>query len=385
MDEISAPNDDDSAPAPSGSAAKGPVRAYSPAVLADRQPKVTDLLPVRPLMAALLVLAALTGVAAIETIHIHIAASPLAAHAAKLAAFDVSARGSLAAWYSSALFASGALLSLAVFGIRAHRVDDYRGRYRIWPWIAAALLFLSLDAATGLHDAIGFALHATLGPRLLGSDLATASSLAWTMLYGALFGALWLRVAIEVWSSLAGLAMLACAGLLYLTTGLLHLGVLPIHDSLLASVASSSAAMLAHLALVTCIGLYARHVYLDATGRLKVHLNPEKKAAKSKSRTKLKILKSEQTVPAESKSSSGSSTSAPATSARPSESIRFGASADQSSRSSAAVTKASLSSPMQDDEDDDSDEDTGDERLSKSERRRLKKLSRRDPNQRRAA
>ena len=180
--------------------------------------------------------------------------------------------------------------------------------------------------------------------------------------------------------------MLACAGLLYLTTGLLHLGVLPIHDALLASVASSSAAMLAHLALVTCIGLYARHVYLDATGRLKVHLNAEKKAAKSKSRTKLKILKSEQPVPAESKSSSGSSTSAAAAPARQSESIRFGSSTDQSSRSSAAVNKASLSSPaMQDDEDDDSDEDTGDERLSKSERRRLKKLSRRDPNQRRAA
>src|SRR5436190_9048405 len=133
MDEIASPADSDhpdAAAATSGSA-KGPVRAYHAAVLDERQPKVTDLLPVRPLWIAVLLLLGLTGIATIEAIHVHAVTLPLKDGAAQLAALDASQRGSLATWYSSALLAAAAALAVVVFGIRAHRVDDYRGRYRI--------------------------------------------------------------------------------------------------------------------------------------------------------------------------------------------------------------------------------------------------------------
>src|SRR5438445_9793548 len=102
MDEIASPADPDNADAASG-AAKGPVRAYHAAVLSDRQPKVTDLLPVRPLWFVVALLLGLTGIATIEAIHFHAVTLPLTEGASHLAALDAGQRDSLAAWYSSAM------------------------------------------------------------------------------------------------------------------------------------------------------------------------------------------------------------------------------------------------------------------------------------------
>src|SRR3569623_359665 len=74
MDEIASPPAADQAQAINGSA-KGPGRAYHAAVLSERQPKVTDLLPVRPLWLVVVLLLGLTGIATIEAIHVH--AAPL--------------------------------------------------------------------------------------------------------------------------------------------------------------------------------------------------------------------------------------------------------------------------------------------------------------------
>src|SRR5437899_9407064 len=79
MDEIASPTESDGADTPAPPprpSAKGPVRAYSSAVLEERQPKVTDLVPVRPLVVIILLLLGVTGVAAIETIHIYVASAP---------------------------------------------------------------------------------------------------------------------------------------------------------------------------------------------------------------------------------------------------------------------------------------------------------------------
>ena len=382
MDEIASPNDPDS-PDPAlaaGGSAKGPVRAYSPAVLAERQPKVTDLLPVRPLWVLSLVLLALTGIAAIEAIHVHVVTLPLAEGAAQLKALDVRECGSLAAWYSSVLLAIAVGMSLVVYGIRSHRVDDYRGRYRVWLWVTAGLAWLSLDAATSVHDGIGLAITLLAGKQ--AGPLASVSALTWVALYGILFGTLALRLAIELWSSLASFAALAVAGLLYTAAALIQLDMVPLTNPLVAPVVESTIAMLAHVALLTSIGLYARHVYLDAQGRLKVHIDPDLKKGKSKNRTKLKLVKSEK----QSDSTDQPNPSVAATG--PLGGFKFGGSSSSSSgplaKAAATISKSSASSQDSDDEDDEDADDGYGSNLSKSERRRLKKLARRDQ-QRRAA
>src|SRR5436190_1381102 len=107
MDEIAAPADGESDAQIAGGA-KGPVRAYHEAVLSQRQPKVTDLLPVRPLWVVVLLLGGLTGIAAIEAIHVHAVSLPAIDGSELLSPLDANSRGSLAAWYSSAILAAAA-------------------------------------------------------------------------------------------------------------------------------------------------------------------------------------------------------------------------------------------------------------------------------------
>jgi hypothetical protein len=377
MDEIASPADADSSPA--NGSAKGPVRAYHAAVLSERQPRVTDLLPVRPLWVVVLLLLGLTGIATIEAIHVHAVTLPLAAGASHLAALDASQRGSLAAWYSSALLAAAAALAVVIFGIRAHRVDDYRGHYRVWLWTAATLAWLSLDAATDLHDALGLSLTLLAGKQVFSGPLAAGCTMTWIIVYGLVLGGLGLRLAVEIWSSLLSFASLLTAAVLYLCAALLQLEMLAAPASLIGGVIESTVAMLAHLSLFSSIAFYARHVYLDATGRLKVQVDGDRKA-KAKSRAKLKVVKAEvgQVSPAAKFSAAAHQPDAPA---------RQNAGTDAPARPTAAkpgvaITKSTLSA--HDDEDEDEDENYGSDNLSKSERRRLKKISRRDQ-QRRAA
>src|SRR4029450_12071108 len=115
---------------------------------------------------AVAILLVITAVAAIECIHIHARTLDLgnnARWAAHTAALDASHRGSLASWFAAMLLAGGALLSVVTFGIRLHRVDDYRGRFPVGLWTAGALVWASLDAATGIHDAVGLGLMTLAG------------------------------------------------------------------------------------------------------------------------------------------------------------------------------------------------------------------------------
>jgi len=386
MDEIASPNEDENSEAAldaAGGSSKGPVRAYSPAVLTDRQPRVADLVPTRPLLVVFLILLGVTGVAAIETIHIHTVTLPLREGAAQLAALNVRERGSLASWYSSVLLAGATAAALVVFGIRSHRVDDYRGRYRIWLWAAAALAWLSLDAATGLHDALGLAIATLAGKQVLTGTLAASCLITWLALYGLVLGALTIRLAIEVWPSLASFAALLIAALLYFVSGLMRIEMLSAATPLIAAVADSTVTLLAHVSLAAAIGLFARHVYLDAQGRLKVHIDPDKKRPKPKNRSKLKVVKQEKPEQQDNREPAKPAVAAAAKSSDP---IRFGASGNSASgpaKSGATLSKAALSSGDYDDDSDEDDDDYGGERLSKSERRRLKKLARNQ--QRRAA
>ncbi len=380
-DELAQPTDSDSADSATlgGGSAKGPVRAYCPAVLAERQPRVTELVPVRPLWMAVAILLAITAVAGIECLHIHAQSLPLAG-APQLAALDAAERGSLAAWFSSLLLAGGACLSLIAFAILRHRVDDYRGRYRVLLWTTAALAWGSVDAATGIHDSLGLLLAYMAGQAAEGGSLAAATTISWLALYGLVLGTLAIRLAIEVWSSIPSLSALSIAGLFYLIGGLATLDLLPHGGPLVASVVHTSVVLLAHVAIVSAVGLYARHVTLDATGRLKVHIDPDKKKQPKKTRTKLKVVREDK--------SDDSSAKQPVAKPAAKEPVKFQASPPSgplASKAAAAVAKASAAASY-DDEDEDSEEgeDEGDERLSRAERRRLKKVARRD-GQRRAA
>lgn len=394
MDEIASPAEEDSSAAPSG-AAKGPVRAYHEAVLNQRQPRVTDLLPVRPLWVVVLLLIGLTGIATIEAIHVHAATLPPIEGVEHLASLNAGSPGSLAAWYASAMLAAAAAMAAVVFGIRAHRIDDYRGHYRIWLWTAAALTWMSLDAATGIHNALGLALTLVAGKQVVSASLDAGCTLTWVAVYTLIFGGLGLRLVVELWHSRLSLTALLVAGFLYFDAALFELQMLQSPAALISGFVESTLVLLAHLSLLAAVGLYARHVLLDASGRLKVHLDAERKTKVK--RTKLKVVKTDKVEEPKAKPAAAG----PAAKPRPvaaettveaekpaklADSLKFGSSVSSPSAASkpgVSVAKSNLSKPMDDDEDEDEDDEYGGSNLSKSERRRMKKEARRE--QRRAA
>jgi hypothetical protein len=404
MDEIAAPSADAEKSQPT--AAKGPVRAYNESVLSDRQRRVSDFIPVRPFKVVALILLLLTAVAGIEALYIFTAPPGGFAILTKarhphhalgdqpFAALDLAARGNIGSWFSSLLFAGGMLTILGLLSIRAHRVDDYKGRYRIWWWVAAAFAWASIDVATGLHDALG------QGVQLLaGDNLPGGRTLLWIGVSGVAFGTLGIRAAFEVWSSLLAVVFSSVAALLYFACIALSLDMIPLEaGTVLKTVIASSLTLLAHVCVVTSVVLYARHVHLDAQGRLMVSADPAAKAKKkSKSKAKLAVVSDDddEKAPAAKDKKSESKKEEPkkddarkeAPAAKPAAAsgLKFGSSSAPAA--SASISNKTNTTPIkQNDDDDDEDEDEDeDDRISRAEKKRLKKLARRDPQQRRAA
>lgn len=355
----------------SASSAKGPVRAYPPSVLDERQPRSVDLIPQRPYMLAMLALVGLTAIATVEAFYIHLYDS--LAHGFVLPGLDLAHRGNLAEWLSSFLLGLGAVGSLVVYLIRVHRIDDYRGSYRVWLWTAAGLLLASIDVTTGLHHSLNALLASVCGvdPSGLGQFL-------WLGVFGLLYGGLGVRLACELWPSIEAFAGLAITTTLYVVAAMFAVGVIAFEGTLLNIVAATTVTMLAHGSLLFAITLFGRHVHLDAQGRLKVRVDggarKKKAKEKAKSRTKLSVVGSDEAAgtkrkkPAADKSTSKSDDKADAKPA--------GASI------SAATLKSPLSVAGQDDDEDESSEGT---KLSRAERRRLKKLGQTAEPHRRAA
>lgn len=412
MDEIASPTETSETSTLSIEGAKGPVRAYAPAVLEERQLRTTDFIPRRPALVTIAILTLLTVVAAVETLHIVVATSPLSDPAGMLSALNLTARGNVGHWLSSLVLGASAACAMAIFSVRVHRVDDYRGRYRVWLWTAGALLLASIDSTAGLRDCFAYAMQSLVGWPPEGSG-----QLWWLMVYTAIAGTLAARLSIEMWPSLVSFSSLAIASLIYIAAALAAVGVYPASGPLLDSVIGSSLSMLAHATLLSTLLLFARHVCLDAEGRLMVSVQKEKKP-RAKRKPKLTVVDGEEKAETKKPSRRAAASadedddadekpaaevkkpaatqpaakpSAPLPGAKPAAAgsgplsgLKFGASATPAKPAAISNAAASAASQDDDDEDDDADDEDGDRGMSRAERKRLKKLARRDQ-QRRAA
>ncbi len=367
--DTSAPSDTDQEEARPSTSAKGPTRAYAPAVLDERQPKLTDLIPQRGFALAMLALLGLTAIASIECLYIHLYQPTLGG--LNLRGVDLAQRGSLASWFSSVMLLAGAALSLVVYSIRLHRVDDYRGRYRVWLWTAGALVLGSLATVTGVHESINAGCLS-----LAGLSGGGASDFLWLALYATLLGGVGLWLAIELWPSLEAFSTLALAAALYMLAAVAAVGLLPLEGTLVSVVAQTTVLMLAHATLVYSLTLFARHVHLDAQGRLLVNVEPVKRK-KAKSRAKLAVVADDGAAEPKRKRTSSKAAAADETDAKPA-----GASISAATLKSPAAGKLSVAGG---DDSEGADDEQDGAKMSRAERRRLKKLAQETGEQQRRA
>jgi hypothetical protein len=342
-------------------------RRYSDAARPERQPRVTDLVPLRRWTLTVLLLALLSIPAALIGLDGEVGGWSRTVGRANLAALDLDARGSLASWFGSLLLSAAAAGSVLIFLLRRHKVDDYRGRYRFWLWAAAVLVLGSIDATTGLRHVFSGLLARTTG------WLAAGDGAAWSLILGAvLFGTLALRGAIEIRHSRGALAALLLAVTAYSAGAAAFAHWLPLPGPL-ATLAGHAALLLGHVLVLYCVLVFARHVLLDAQGKL------PHRAAKAKRKQRGAAPESGAVAgrklrvdAAHAPSDEPDPPAKPTSFAVQAGAAKFGASI------SAGVRPNSPTSPLDEDDDLDTDESLDSDRhLSKAERRRLRKLQKR--------
>jgi len=240
-------------------------RRYPEATLEKRQPRLADLMPRSYTVALLLFLLGAVLIAGLEGIYLSMPRLSPPTSGGRLAAFDLDAAGSLAAWFSSTTLALCSAAAMIVYTIRRHRLDDYHGRYRVWLWTAGCAWLLSVDEAASLHEAFtAWIVHAS------GRELLAGGAAWWIGLYGLLVGAVGLRLTFELRECRASSAALALAGVCYVVAIAMRLDWLAPAAATHRVMIKEGCEMAGNLWLLLAIALYARHVIHDAEGLLPI-------------------------------------------------------------------------------------------------------------------
>ena len=172
----------------SGSAATNAPQRYTDAANTQNQPRLTDLLPRRGWSLAVIVLTALVLVNLVGLGYLYF----LNNAEQVTALLDLQNRASLGKWLSAVICLATSLLCLQIFSLKRHRIDDYKGRYRIWVTLGLLLLVCSADRTTGLFQTAGSEIN-----QIVGQPLQSGPTLVAVFVYVLLSWVL-IRVLLEV-------------------------------------------------------------------------------------------------------------------------------------------------------------------------------------------
>jgi hypothetical protein len=252
-----------------------PARRYSEAALMDGQPRLTDLIPKRPLTFVLIFLGGLLLIAGLETAYYYMPILGVHATDGRVEAIDLDGEGTLAVWFSSALLSLAGLTALVTFAVRRQRMDDYHGRYRIWLWGAMCWFLMSLDETASLHEGFKEMMSHLTGRRLMGDG-----SLWWVMPYMLLLGVVGFRLLLDMRDSRWATALFLLTAVSLALAVVTQLGWILPESGARGVMLEEGCEMLGFLLLLLCMGVYARHVILDAQGLLPQRAARPKKARK---------------------------------------------------------------------------------------------------------
>lgn len=234
---------------------------YTDAARANNQLRITDLIPRSRWTLCGLFALGVAAITAIEILHLQVPRWSSAVTGKQLAAFDLAAPNNLATWLSSFLLALTSVMSLVIFSIRRHRSDDYRGRYNMWVWASGFSLLASIDAVAGLR-------HVVAGMVFYVTNIAPLNDIAvwWMLVWGATCGALSVRIIRDIWTSRLATMTLVASVIAYLGTVLVRLNAVSLTHSQAAILLQSGFLLSGHFLLTFSWCLYARRVYLEAEG-----------------------------------------------------------------------------------------------------------------------
>jgi hypothetical protein len=229
----------------------------------DGQPRLTDLVPRNLTTFAVVLVAGLAVIAALEFLYAWMPRLASMTSDGRVATFDLDGEGSLAVWFSSITLALAGLVAILVYTVRRHKIDDYPGHYRIWLWAAMCWLLMSLDETSSLHEGFKEMMVVLTGDRVVGDG-----SVWWVAVYFFLLGAVGTRLLIDMRRCLLSSGALLLTAACYALAVATQLGWFLPEYGARAVMVEEGAEMLGNVLLLLAMGLHARHVILDAEGRV---------------------------------------------------------------------------------------------------------------------
>ncbi len=256
-------------------------RAYSEQALHENQPKISDCLPKRALSIFLLFAFGVASIGAIQSLYI-----ARVTYLEKYPQIDtkwleLTGPMTLSSFWSAAVLMMTALLGMFVFHVRRFRVDDYKGRYRMWYMAIIGLAVASFDSITHAHDGVRDALTLAIG------DLPWEHpALGWIVVYGALGGMVALRGLVEVRRSKATVFIWTLSIACFVGATLLYVGVFQITPDQSHRMARSSLFLSGVYLLMFGMAIYARFVFLEAQSDKGARASSKKRSTSQKSQSK---------------------------------------------------------------------------------------------------
>jgi hypothetical protein len=238
---------------------------YSEAAGVEHHPQVTDFIPRR--WRSIAAIGLLGVVTIVILLALNLFAVPIAASLAMsdAAPFDLTARGSIAGWTAAMVLLIASAVCMLIYSIRQHRIDDIRGRYRVWFLAGVACLVLSVNSVAALHEVLASALaHFT------GWAAPPDGTVWWLVLAGLPLTWIAVRSLLDARECrLAGALLMLAIGC-YATSLVSCLSWLPNINQRVDSSVAAGAELLAHWSLLMGLIAYARYVILDAQGLIPV-------------------------------------------------------------------------------------------------------------------
>lgn len=240
---------------PRKTARKKSRREYRPAAARRHQPKATDWIPKRGSAVAFFLLA-------LGLLFSLLAAGDWLAGSAWVTGdwrqrLSLTGNQPLSLWFSTVLLLVSSLASLQIHALRQHRSNDYRGTYRIWLWFSGLLLVASINCVLDLTGlAAGFFQGEGRGH--------------WWWLLPAVqllaLGAIFARGLVEVRQSPASLAVIGLVWIAYSTALVLRLPGVETQIVGRDGTIAAGLNLFATFALFSGLTVYSRNIYLRANG-----------------------------------------------------------------------------------------------------------------------
>jgi hypothetical protein len=335
------------------------VPRYSEAAGVENHSQITDFVPRRYRSIAMLTAAGIFTTALLAVLHYFAAPIAAMAGATEITAFNLAAPGSIASWVASVVLLLISTACLVVYSIRRHRIDDFRGRYRIWLVAAGACFLLSANSVACFHSVLAASMSYFTGWTAL-----RGSAVWWLVIFGLPLVWIAFRIFADVRESRLAVTFLVTSICSYIGAAVTALGAISVADARVETAIAGTALLIGHWLALAAVVSYARFVVLDAQGLIAAppRITGKRKTQKSVGQSK--------TDDAQSTRAEGPLTLSAA------EFVRRKQQLAQSAKSSASASQwVDGSHPERDRYDDGDDDESGDDRkLSKSERKRLRKI-----------